>query len=120
MNKVYLSGIVSDEPRQISGEGQASHTVFSLCVRHKTIGNVIKNELYRINAWNACAELSKLCLERGMKIAVEGYLTQRVFQAGGVSVVSVEVAVNEFFLPARPRMTETNERSILEEEALEA
>ena len=101
MNKVYLSGIVSDDPRQVSGAGQAPHTVFSLCVRHKTSANAVKRELYRINAWNANAEFSSERLAKGMKIAVEGYLTQRVFYAGGIPIVSVEVAVDELFLPAK-------------------
>ena len=101
MNKVYLSGIVSDDPRQVNGEGQAPHTVFSLCVRHKTSAHIVKKELYRINAWNANAEFSRERLVKGMKIAMEGYLTQRVFQAGGIPVMSVEVAVDELFIPAK-------------------
>ena len=101
MNRVYLSGIVSDNPRQLGIEGQAPHTVFPLSVRHKTSAGVVKKELYRINAWNGNAEFSRERLAKGMKIAVEGYLTQRVFQAGGVPIVSVEVAADEIFLPAK-------------------
>lgn len=101
MNRVYLSGIVSDNPRQLGGEGQALHTVFPLSVRHKTGAGVVKKEMYRINAWNANAEFCRERLAKGMKIAVEGYLTQRVFQAGGISVVSVEIAADEVFLPAK-------------------
>lgn len=101
MNRVYLSGIVSDNPRQLGSEGQAPHTVFLLSVRHKTSAGVVKKELYRINAWNGNAEFSRERLAKGMKIAVEGYLTQRVFQAGGVPIVSVEVAADEIFLPTK-------------------
>ena len=45
MNKVYLSGIVSDDPRMVNGEGQAPHTVFSLSIQHKTSANIVKKEL---------------------------------------------------------------------------
>lgn len=105
MNKVYLSGIVSDNPRQLGGEGQAPHTVFPLCVRHMTSAGVVKKELYRINAWNRTAEFCRERLAKGMKIAVEGYLTQRVFQAGDVPNVSVEVAADELFIPAKDQPT---------------
>lgn len=101
MNRVYISGIVSDNPRQLGGEGQAPHAVFPLSVRHKTSAGVVKKEMYRINAWNTNAEFCGERLAKGMKIAVEGYLTQRVFQAGGVPVVSVEIAADEVFLPGK-------------------
>ena len=104
MNKVYLSGIVADEPRQVSAEGQVAHTVFLLSVRHKTGANIVKRELYRINAWNASAGFCKEHLAKGMRVALQGYLTQRVYQAGGIPVVSVEVAVDEVFLPSVRRL----------------
>ncbi len=95
MNKVYLSGTIADMPTFSQPEGGAAHLVFQFCVRHRTAKGMMKQELYRVSAWNNAATWGQANLRQGQRLALQGYLTQRFVSETGV--ISVEVAVEEFF-----------------------
>lgn len=99
MNKVYLSGEIYDEPMLINHKDALEHLVFSLMVKHKSKAGM-RREVFRISAWNQCAAYAYANLKRGMRVAVEGYLTQRPVTVGDKQFVAVEVAVSELLLPA--------------------
>ena len=99
MNKVYLSGRVSDNPGLVNQEGRAAHLMFLLCVQHKTQRGAVKQELYSVNAWNNTALWGGKNLRQGQSVGIQGYLTQHIRENG---MVTVEITAEEF-LPG-PRM----------------
>ena len=88
MNKVYISGILADMPAFVQREGGAAHLVFQLRVRHRTAKGAVKQEMYRINAWNNTAGWGRQNLRQGQLLSVQGYLTQRILENG---VPAVEI-----------------------------
>ena len=94
MNKVYISGILADMPACVQREGGAAHLVFQLRVRHRTAKGAVKQEMYRINAWNNTAVWGRQNLRQGQLLSVQGYLTQRILENG---VPAVEITAEEFF-----------------------
>jgi single-stranded DNA-binding protein len=104
MNQVYLSGIVADPPIRVGiAEDGIAHAVFQLCVSHKTSKGEWRRELYTINSWNAAAQWVLQNLKQGQKVALLGYLTQRMQKTGDGVFVSVEVTSAEF-LPMETKM----------------
>lgn len=104
MNQVYLSGIVADPPARVGkAEDGVSHAVFQLCVSHKTGKGEWRRELYTVNSWNAAAQWVLLNLKQGQRVALLGYLTQRMLRTGEGVFVSVEVTSQEF-LPMETKM----------------
>jgi single-stranded DNA-binding protein len=97
MNQVYLSGIVSDPPiRAGKVEDGIVHAVFQLCVSHKTSKGEWRRELYTVNSWNAAAQWVLQNLKQGQRVALLGYLTQRMLRTGDGVFVLVEVTSQEF------------------------
>lgn len=96
MNQVYLSGVVAEPPIRIGAQEETSHTVFHLCVSHKTSKGEWHRELYSVNSWNAAAQWVLQNLRQGQRVALVGYLTQRTFRTGDGVFVSVEVTSQEF------------------------
>ncbi len=96
MNKVYLSGTIADPPMLTGGEGGPSHSVFQLCVSHKTAKGEIRRELYAVNAWNGAAQWVATNLKQGQKIALQGYLTQKAVRTAEGTFQAVEVTSQEF------------------------
>ena len=96
MNKVYLSGTIADPPMLSGGEGGPSHSVFQLCVSHKTLKGEIRRELYTVNAWNNAAQWVAANLRQGQRIALQGYLTQKTVRNGEGAFQAVEVTSQEF------------------------
>lgn len=101
MNKVYLSGEVYDEPVMVNRPDAAPHAVFSLMVSHRSKAGV-QQELYRVSAWNRCAEYCGQRLKRGMRIALQGHLSLRPIQLETKLFRAVEVTMTEVFMPALP------------------
>lgn len=99
MNKVYLSGMVFEEPKLINKPEGEAHLVFPLMVRHKAKAGV-RAELYRISAWNKCATFLSVNLKKGMKVALQGYLSQRPVQMADKVFNAAEVTANEVFFEA--------------------
>lgn len=96
MNKVYLSGVVYDQPLSVGKDG-TKHVVFELSVMHRAKAGV-KRELYRISAWHQCAEHCVASLTKGMRVALTGYLTQRPIAVGGKTFTAVEVTASEILM----------------------
>ena len=97
MNQVYLSGIVADPPvRAGKAEDEVVHAVFQLCVSHKTSKGEWRRELYTVNSWNAAAEWVLHHLKQGQRVALLGYLTQRMLRTGDGVFICVEVTSQEF------------------------
>jgi single-stranded DNA-binding protein len=97
MNQVYLSGIVSDPPVRVGkAEDGIAHAIFQLCVSHKTSKGEWRRELYTVNSWNAAAQWVLQNLKQGQKVALLGYLTQRMLKTGDGVFVCVEVTSQEF------------------------
>lgn len=104
MNKIYLTGTVADPPCAYAAGDVPKHTVFPLCVTHRTKQGVIKREHYTIRAWNGVAEWARAHLKQGQRVMVQGYLTQRhAAQADGTAQIAVEVTAEEFFAAPLPR-----------------
>lgn len=99
VNKVFLSGVVDGRVEEIGREGMAKRVVFDLRVEHKTRAGVVKRESYRINAWNKCAEYCLQNLATGMRVALQGRLSQRILYVGDRPVTLTEVALNEVLVP---------------------
>lgn len=95
MNKVYLSGIIADDPILIGREGTAPHLTFNISVSHRSKAG-IRSELYRVSAWNNTALWGNANLRRGQGVAIQGYLTQRLTPINGIHMSSVEVSAEEF------------------------
>ena len=98
MNKLFLSGRICSDPTLISTEGDAHHLAFSLEVCHRTAKGILKSEMYIVNAWNSCALWGMQHLRKGTKIALRGYLTQRMHDAGACRFLSTEITAEEFLL----------------------
>lgn len=103
MNKVFLSGVIDDQPMLMGAEGAPAHLAFNLAVSHRTAKNEMRRELYRINAWNNAARWGHVRLAQGQPVALQGYLTQRPALVNGEPIRAVDVTAEEFFLSgARP------------------
>ncbi len=97
MNQVYLSGIVADSPIRVGkAEDEIPHAVLQLCVSHKTNKGEWRRELYTINSWNAAAQWVLQNLKQGQRVALLGYLTQRMLKTGDGVFICVEVTSQEF------------------------
>ena len=97
MNQVYLSGIVADPPVRVGkAEDEIPHAVLQLCVSHKTSKGEWRRELYTINSWNAAAQWVLQNLKQGQRVALLGYLTQRMLKTGDGVFICVEVTSQEF------------------------
>ncbi len=100
MNKVYLSGVIVENPTLITTEQGATHLVLNLSVSHRNKAG-IKSELYRVNAWNNAAIWGNTNLRRGQHIMVQGYLSQRPARGEGETAFDVDVTAEEFFTGSR-------------------
>lgn len=98
VNKVFLSGVVDGRVEDI-GRGGRAHVVFDIRVEHRTRAGEVKSESYRINAWNRCAEYCLENLSTGMRVALQGRLSQRILYVGDRPVTLTEVALNEVLVP---------------------
>lgn len=106
MNKVFLSGVITETPSRFFQGDAVKHVSFPLCMRHKTKRGEVKRELYTIHAWNGIAEWAQAFLKQGQRVMIQGYLTQHnIMQADGGMYVAAEVTAEEFF-PAMPKGAE--------------
>lgn len=96
MNKVFLSGMIAGDPAFVQPQASAAYLTFVLAVRHKNAKGMVKQALYRINAWNNAAVWGNAHLHKHQQVALEGYLTQRSPESA--SGFSVEITA-ETFLP---------------------
>ena len=111
MNQVYLSGIISDPPVMINSTSDIPHAVFQLCVSHKTSKGEWKRELYTVNSWNTAAMWVKENLKQGQRVALLGYLTQRMLKTGDGVFICVEVTSQEFLPIERKWNTQDAQRT---------
>ena len=100
MNKVFLTGMIANAPTLRMETGEVPHLIFSLSVRHKTRSGELRNEYYRISAWNNSARWGSVHLTRGQVVCVQGYLSQRKIQKEQETLFIPEVVAEEF-LPMR-------------------
>ncbi len=103
MNHVILSGTVLEQPISVGKDDAAAHVVFKLIVKHRAKTG-IRSELYSVSAWHKCADFCEANLQKGMRVAVTGYLTQRSMVFGEKKVQAVEVTASEIML-AQPVFT---------------
>lgn len=101
MNKVFLSGIVAEEPKLKPSDGTFKHADLVISIRHKTVDGSTKKELYPIHCWNGLAEWTMQNIARGQLVTVEGYLTRRT----GVEVTAREIVAGEM-MKARQSVAE--------------
>jgi len=94
MNKVFISGKITQQPVLRMEGGEIPHLMLEVSVGHKKRNGEIRSENYRVSAWNRVAEWGVANLRRGQVIAIQGYLSQ----TSGETVVT-EVTAEEF-LPA--------------------
>ncbi len=119
MNRVFLSGMIANDPSHTSSENGIERLTFQLCIKHRTLSGIIHKEYYTINAWNETAKWAKRNLSKGGFIALQGYLTQKTIKTSdGASVVVTSVAVDEFIVGALPTAVNNHEPAAAEQEAV--
>lgn len=89
MNKVYISGLVAEQPTIHLDNEQPVHVEFQLQIRYKRTEGQWKTEQYTIHCWNRLAQWSAQHLNQGNLVSVEGRLIQR----SGVTVAAREIIV---------------------------
>jgi len=117
MNKVYLSGIVAEQPIRIGSPENPVHAAFRLNVSHRNSKGEWRRELYGVNSWNAAAQWALANLQQGQSVALVGYLTQRVIPVGEKRFTCVEVTSQEF-LPLQTRRS-LNETTAVQQAAVQ-
>ena len=101
MNKVFLSGVIANDPSYTCSENGIERFSFQLCIKHRTQSGIIHKEYYPINAWNETAKWAKANLRRGSYIGLQGYLTQKNKKsADGSNLAITNIAVDEFIIGA--------------------
>lgn len=96
MNKLFISGMISEAPVFRTEAEDIPHLILSLSVRHRTGAGRIQKEVYRVNAWHNVARWGSEHLKQGQIIGLQGYLTQRRVSAGNIMATETEIAVDEF------------------------
>ena len=103
MNKVFLSGIIANDPNYTCNENGVERFSFQLCIKHRTQSGIIHKEFYPINAWNETAKWAKANLRKGSYIGLQGYLTQKNKKsADGSNIAITNIAVDEFIIGSSP------------------
>ena len=105
MNKVFISGMITEKSELRMEPGDIPHLILHLSVRHKIRSGEFRSEIYRVSAWRNMARWGVDNLRRGQIIGVQGCLTQRPVRMDNVTAVSTEIAVDEF-LPMRQALRE--------------
>lgn len=100
MNKVFISGMIIENPALRMEPGEIPHLILNLSVRHRARNGELRKEVYRVSAWHSAAAWGAENLNKGQIVGIQGYLTQRSIRADGVASVATEIAVDEF-LPMR-------------------
>ena len=114
MNKVYLMGTVTHDPRLVSNESAPAHLTLLLRVEHQAKTGS-KQEYYPVNAWNQTAQWGAQQLAQGQQVLVEGYLTQRVRPEG---FVQIQLTATRFHLQgAKPEPRQACPMDSLQPEA---
>ncbi len=96
MNKVFISGLISEAPVFRMEAGEIPHLILLLSVRHKTGDGKVQKEFYRMSAWHKTASWGAEHLKQGQIIGLQGYLTQRKVRVGNIMATETEIAVDEF------------------------
>ncbi len=100
MNKVILSGRLSQDPEVRYTQGGKAVATFSLAVSHYTGQGQNEADFISIVAWEKLAEICGNNLIKGQKILVEGRLTIRSYETteGQKRRVAEVIAQNIEFL----------------------
>lgn len=96
MNKLFISGMISEAPVFRMEADDIPHLILSLCVRHRTGAGKMQKEYYRVSAWHNAARWGAKHLQKGQIIGLQGYLTQRKVNVGNIMATETEIAVDEF------------------------
>ena len=105
MNKVFISGMITEKPELRMEPGDIPHLILHLSVRHKIKSGELRSEVYRVSAWHSTAKWGAENLNKGQIVGVQGYLTQRPVHMDNVTAVATEIAADEF-LPMRSALRE--------------
>ena len=108
MNKVFISGMITEKPELRIEPGEIPHLILHLSVRHKVKRGELRSEVYRVSAWRNTAKWGAENLSKGQVIGVQGYLTQRSVRMDNVTAAVTEVAVDEF-VSMRPAQREASQ-----------
>jgi len=100
MNKIMLIGNLGKDPEMNYTPSGVAVTKFSLAVNRVTKSSTgekqEETEWFNIIAWRQLAETCNTYLHKGMKVYVEGRLTQRKYaDRDGNPRVAIEVIVND-------------------------
>ena len=96
MNKIFISGMISEMPVIRMEAGDIPHLILFLSVRHRNSSGKTQKEIYRVSAWNNAARWGAEHLHKGQIVGLQGYLTQRKVNAGNIVATETEIAVDEF------------------------
>ncbi len=110
MNKVFLTGEIKEQPKLLNKPEADAHCAFALLVKHRSKKGM-REEAYQINAWHKCAEYCVAYLKSGMRVALQGYLTQRDIPIGEKMFRATEVTMSEAFLPSPTSVKDVPEQN---------
>lgn len=102
MNKLFISGMISEAPVFRTEADGIPHLILSLSVRHRTGAGRLQKEVYRVSAWHNTARWGAENLKQGQIIGLQGYLTQRRVSVGNIIANETEIAVDEFLAARMP------------------
>lgn len=119
MNKVFISGMITEKSELRMEPGEIPHLILHLSVRHKVKSGELRSEVYRVSAWRNTAKWGAENLSKGQIIGVQGYLTQRLIRMDNATAVTTEVAVDEFLSMRQTLREESQEaaEALLDEAA---
>lgn len=100
MNKILLIGNLGRDPEMSYTTSGIAVTKFSIAVSRTTKSSTgerqEETEWFNITAWRQLAETCNTYLKKGMKVYVEGRLTQRKYvDREGVQRTSIDVMLSE-------------------------
>lgn len=101
MNKIFLVGRVTQPPEQRTTSSGISVTTFNLAVNRRF--NRDETDFFRVVTWRGLADNCARYLVKGQRVAVEGELQIRTYDANdGTKRTSVEVSADNVEFLDRP------------------
>src|SRR5438552_9438401 len=100
MNKIMLIGNLGKDPEMNYTPSGTAVTRFSLAVNRisktSTGERREETEWFNVTAWNKLAETCNTYLHKGIKVYIEGRLTQRKYtDKNGIERTAIDVIANE-------------------------
>ena len=113
MNNVIIIGNLTAKPEAYTTQGGVSRSTFRVAVRRRfaNANGQHESDFFTVVAWRGCADYCNKYLDKGHKVAVEGTLQARQYDAqdGSKRTVTEIIAENVESLQPRERKEEFTE-----------